>query len=234
MVSIADPVLSHLAGMKVDRARAVRLATELITKSSDRSVVKFGIVLLGAYGKAEHCELLKEIGVHEEFTFFASKAVKNLDKHASYQDKLIELGERTGGWGKISVILEFSDHTLTDETRKWILRNGCRNDIALHFTACECAIKGSLGEYIQEVVSASENDSYFTVDEEMTEGICDIVEGLLQGSSIKEADGVNEVPDMKNIAGNIDTALERGCFQGNEVRLRNLLGRLYPAVGLKK
>ena len=234
VVTIADSVLSHMSRMNIDKARAVRLATDMITRSKDRSVVKFGIVLLGAYGKEEHCGLLHSVGIHEEFTFFACKAIKNLDKHVTYQDRLVALAERTSGWGKIAVILEFSDHALTDETREWILKYGCKNSVALYFSACECAIKGDLDGYLQGMVTPEYEGAEYYADDDMTEGICDIIEGLLQGSSIKEADGVNEVPNIKNIAKNIKIIADKGGFYGNSIRINNLIPRLYKSLGMKE
>lgn len=232
-VSIADPVLSYLAGMKVERARAVRLAKELITKSDNRSLVKFGIVLLGAYGKRDDCDMVCRVGVHEEFTFFAAKAIRSLDKTAGYQDKLRELAERTSGWGKIAAVLEFSDHALTEETEDWILKYGCKNTVGLPFLACECAIKGELGSYISEVAALSDERIADSVGADMTDGICDIIEGLLQGSAMKECDGVNEVPDVRKVAENLRNVYERGAFSGNTARIGNMIKRLCEYLDIK-
>ncbi len=232
-VSIADPVLSHLAGMSVDRVKAARLARELITKTDNRAFVKFGIVLIGAYGTQDDCDIVSRIGAHEEFTFFAAKALKNLDKTSGYQDRLVELAEKVEGWGKVAVIFEFSDHALADETREWILRRGCKNNIALHFTACECAIKGKLGQYINGLSALDGPNVKGFVNAELTEGICDIIEGLLQGSSLKEADGVNEVPDARGLAVNLKRAFELGAFSGSEARLDNLIQRLHKYLSIK-
>lgn len=185
IVSVADPVLSHLAGMKVDKAKARKLAVDMIKNGTERYIVKFGIVLLGAYGLEGDSDLICTVGVHEEFTFFAVKAMRNLEKNDAYQQKLIELGKRTSGWGKVAVILEFDDKGLSYETKEWILRYGCRNDIGLHFTACECAIKGGLVQYLSEFSEEPVNKIPGAVDEEMTEGICDIIDGLLAGEPLR-------------------------------------------------
>lgn len=233
VVSIADPVLSHLAGMNVDRIKARKLAVDLITNSTERNVVKFGIVLLGAYGLPEHCDLICQVGTHEEFTFFAVKAMRNLDKTSDYQKRLVELGERTNGWGKIAVILEFDEVGLTAETKEWILRRGCTNRIGIQFTACECAIKGDIVQYLSSFSEYLPGEFAGAIDEEMTNGICNIVEGLLIGANMKDADGIHELPNARGLASAFKWVLENDGFRDNGTRAENLKNNLYKVLGMK-
>ena len=233
VVSVADPVLSHLAGMQVDRMKARKLALDFVMNAEERNVVKFGIVLLGAYGLPEDCDLICKVGIHEEFTFFAVKAMRNLDKTPGYQQRLIALGERTSGWGKIAVILEFDETGLTEETKRWILRRGCRNQIGLHFTACECAIKGDIVSYLSAFSELPAGEFSGVIDEEMTEGICDIVEGLLIGASLKDADGIHEMPNARGLASSFKWITENEGFLGGQTRAENLKNSLCRAVGMR-
>lgn len=232
VVSVADPVLSHLAGMHVDRMKARKLALDFVQNGTERNVVKFGIVLLGAYGQPEDCELIGRLGVHEEFTFFAVKAMRNLDKSPAYQQRLIRLGERTDGWGKIAVILEFDDTGLTDETKDWILRHGCKNRIGLHYTACECGIKGGLVQYLSSFSVFQPGSFAGAVDAEMTEGICDIVDGLMIGATLKDADGIHEMPNARGLVSAFKWVADNDGFTGEQARVENLKNALCKAVNM--
>lgn len=129
--------------------------------------------------------------------------------------------------------MSFDDKGLSYETKEWILRYGCRNDIGLHFTACECAIKGGLVQYLSEFSEEPVNKIPGAVDEEMTEGICDIIDGLLAGESVENADGLSELPNARGLESSFRWVYDNDGFTGSEARLENLKNAMTRALMVK-
>lgn len=136
-----DPLLQELR-MQSD-LRPDRLYEEalwFIHHGAHREVVKFGIALLGLFHCDQDLDLLLTIGQHDEFTLFASVAIRNGIKHPNMH--LFRLAQLVDGWGKIHIVERLEPET--KEIKDWLLRKGCRNSIMYEYLAFICAEKGEL------------------------------------------------------------------------------------------
>ncbi len=185
-IAMIDPLLSFLHKSGPERSAVRDTALLLVKESEKRELVKVGIALLGQYGETEDKALLRLLGSHEEFAMYAAVAVRNLLPQNEANAFLLELAGRLHGWGKIAVIYELN-YSL-QESRDWVLRRGCKNDIALSYLANVCAIKGKMADALT-AVQASEA----LPDEELLRGICDIFSGLLEEHPTN--DGISDYPD---------------------------------------
>lgn len=131
----------------MDPVKVHRLAMWLAQRAPDRDSVKAAIALLGLTvdpsieSGAEGIELLKTLGVHEEFTFFAAVALSNsLDEPEA---AVWELAQAVDGWGRIRTV-ELLKDTADPSIQRWLLCEGYENSIMNDYTALICAETGGL------------------------------------------------------------------------------------------
>ncbi len=208
-VSVIDPVLSQLVTLKTDREKAAMFGEYLATEGVTVQQVKTGIALLGTFGDDSYKELLTSLGMCEELTFFAVKALRTVIKdNGEFARTAQKLAAGLRGWGKVAAILEMPDKIEDEDVRRWILSHGAQNELGLYISACECAIKGDLKGYMMSLDGAE-----ILVDKDLGDGICDIFDGLFQAEKVKDADSFSEVPDIYLAVASFKAAEARGCFQ---------------------
>ena len=196
-ISLTDPVLSILSGMKNDASRLHDGAVKLCTQSGAIEAVKFGIALLGDERSRiseltdNDAEIIMTLSRCEEFTLYGAVALKNILPKEKADAALRELACTLHGWGKIAVMYEL-DYSLP-EVRDWTLRYGCQNTIGLSYLANVCAIKGKMRSYLEELNASGEEfePEHFT-------GITLIFKGLLEDDP--NNDGIYEYPDAHESA----------------------------------
>jgi hypothetical protein len=121
--------------------RIHEIARWLATDAADREPIKCAIALLGVCQGGEDRDLLLTLGRHEEFTLFASVALKNSGDEPELS--LWALACLVNGWGRIQIIERLAE-TKDEQIRVWMLRDGYRNDIMEEYTALTCARTGDL------------------------------------------------------------------------------------------
>lgn len=197
-ISIADPICSICVALKItkkseQKASLRALAKKLALESSKREAVKFGIALLGISGEPEDLEIIKPLGMHDEFTLYvAGTASRILEKDPTAKNAYLkELAESVSGWGKIAVMYEF-DYSDPD-TRLWTVTHGCDNRIGLSYLANVCATKGDMKSVLSDMQDGKFSESGAYEEKAIFHGICDIFTGLLDPE--ENNDGLNEYRD---------------------------------------
>lgn len=197
-ISIVDPICSFCVAFKFtkdeQKKKALReLALDLIMNVNKREIVKLGIALLGICGTQEDLELIKPIGMHDEFTLYVAGTASRLLEGKEKNFYLLELMRNVCGWGKIAILyeLDYSD----DEARYEVIKTGCKNDIDLSYSANVCAIKGKMLDVLKNFYK-----NIYEKEEELKifSGICDIFTGLLGAKD--NHDGLSEYPDARETA----------------------------------
>lgn len=200
-ISLADPICSICVALKItkkpeQKASLRALAKKLALESSKREAVKFGIALLGISGEPEDLDIVKPLGMHDEFTLYvAGTASRILEKDPKSKNAYLkELAESAHGWGKIAIMyeLDYSD----PDIRLWAVKCGCNNSIGLSYIANVCATKGDMKSVLSDMLEgkfseSGENEAYD--EKEIFRGICDIFTGLLDPE--ENNDGLNEYRD---------------------------------------
>lgn len=168
VLSLVDPLLDYLWRDKgLDQDQLHTAARWLAAEASHREPVKLGIALMGMQYRKEDRELLMTLGKYEEFTLYVAATIARSFPDAN--NTLYELARHVTGWGKISLVERMLP--TTPEIKNWLLREGCRNDIADNYLAYTCAVKGGLHEALNSA----------RVDRELFNGAGIIICGLIEG-----------------------------------------------------
>lgn len=122
-------------------------ANDLATRSAHRNAVKFGIAVLGVCQDNSVLPDIKMLGLHDEFTVFATVAITSLS--ADPVNDLWDQARKVDGWGKIQTVERLVMMELTDEIRDWLVRDGYRNSIMYEYLAYTCAMHGNLHERLE-------------------------------------------------------------------------------------
>ncbi|MCD4782305.1 MAG: hypothetical protein K8T10_00590 [Candidatus Eremiobacteraeota bacterium] len=136
-LSIIDNVLRRLiSDTKVNQSILYRVCRYLFFRTGHRGVLKFCVAIMGLYGVKEDTELFESISRHEEFTLYAIIAVMN--NTIDTVDAWLRMAKNVTGWGRIHLVSRLSDYDRPD-VKKFLLTEGCKNDIMEEYTACTIA-----------------------------------------------------------------------------------------------
>ncbi|MEL6638260.1 MAG: hypothetical protein AAFR05_16005 [Bacteroidota bacterium] len=119
-------------------------AYQLMAKTPHRNAVKFGIAILALCQNKKPVDDLKVLGLHDEFTVFATLALVNLSDNLV--DDLWQLARGVHGWGRIQLVDRLAEMDLPPSVRDWLVREGYRNSILYEYLALTCATAGQLRE----------------------------------------------------------------------------------------
>ncbi len=179
VIHSVDPLLQavrHSKAIQVDRLHA--LAQWLTRESPDRAPVKMGIALLGLISPPGDTEMLMRLGMHDEFTLYATVALTNTLPVPEAEDALWTLARRVDGWGRIHIVERLAKTSRSD-LKAWMLREGYKNSVMYEYLAYACAVGGGL-------LQALEADS---VDAALLDGAGDLIRALLAGGPAEDISG---------------------------------------------
>lgn len=165
----------------LDTERLHTIARWLATGAADREPIKYAIALLGVFQGGEDRDLLLTLGRHEEFTLFASVALKNSDDDPELS--LWALACLVTGWGRIQIIERLAE-TKDEQIKAWMLREGYRNDIMEEYTALTCSKTGELLAALRQVEP----------DEKLLKGAGSLLTTLIRGRG-GPSDGIESYVD---------------------------------------
>jgi len=141
-LSYVDQLIEAVFGHDdLELPRLYEIAHWLATGAADREPIKCAISLLGVCQGGDDRDLLLTLGRHEEFTLFASVALKNTGDEPELS--LWALACLVTGWGRIQIIERLAE-TKDEQIKAWLLREGYHNDILYEYTALICAKTGEL------------------------------------------------------------------------------------------
>lgn len=169
--SLLEDIVSYSELVNTHIERYAFLGHYLMTEAVSVETVKFGIVLseplIGPYGQKE-IDVLKTLGKHEEFTYFALTSLKNKLEPTHFNTLCIEYAQQSKGWGKVHSITLLENPNEAEQA--WIVRNGCLEEGLDMYLGHECLDKGN-------VRSLLESDSH--LEEDVIKGITGIFQQLL-------------------------------------------------------
>lgn len=167
-LSLVDPLIEAIVTddtLPPDRLHA--LALWLAQNAPDREPVKIALALLGMIPGAEDTDTLLTLASHDEFTLYGVVALLNQE---AAERTLFELAQRVSGWGRIQVVERLAD-TKDREIKRWMLREGYKNEVMYEYLAYTCAMTGELHRAL------AQDD----VDEALLDGAGDLIDALLNG-----------------------------------------------------
>ncbi|MGX7419153.1 hypothetical protein ACWOFR_10190 [Carnobacterium gallinarum] len=157
IITLADPLLTAIVE-RIDEFNSkglYQLSDYLVTASKTTELVKCGIMLASLIELTLENELLqkiREVGYYDEFTLFS---LITLEANNSSNQMCFEYAKSSLGWGKVHAITRLE--VTNNETRDWIIQQGClTGDLAMYLGRI-CAEKGQLYHYLQkEMITEAE------------------------------------------------------------------------------
>lgn len=196
-IGLVDPLLERIGQSPLPPARIHRLGRRLAERSRHREPVKVGIALLGAVRGADDRELLTTLGRHEEFTVYSAVALANTLDDA--ESALWDLAKSVDGWGRIHLVEGLRD-TERAEIKRWILREGFRNQVMYEYLAYIAATAGGLAEELD-----AEDP-----DDELLDAACEIISALVTGGPAEDLDDYRDAPRaVELLVGHLERRAER-------------------------
>jgi len=122
-------------------------AKDLATRTDKRNAVKFGIAILGLCQNKSVLNEIKILGLHDEFTVYATIAIGYLSDNT--ENDLWELAKKVDGWGKIQLVDRLSRSELREPIKDWLIYEGYKNNIMHEYLAYNCAIHGELHKKLE-------------------------------------------------------------------------------------
>jgi hypothetical protein len=172
IVFALDEALDALARAGVAAEPVAELARGMAGEALHREPLKLAISLLGRAGDQRDVELLETVARHDEFSLVAGVAL------ATVLDDPIQAWWRVGclarGWGRVEAVGRLADmaEELPDEVRAWLLRDACASAELPDHVAHPCATAGRLEIALDGLV-----------DDELLDGACVILSGLVAGGT---------------------------------------------------
>ncbi|MBI3924677.1 MAG: hypothetical protein HY319_03980 [Armatimonadetes bacterium] len=142
----------------------------LVERAAHAEPLKLGITLLGLSGGPSDLGLLQDLSRHDEFTLYAAVAAANLLEDPL--DVWWDMAKNVRGWGKIHLVERLCERCEErEDLKRWLLEEGCSNDVMDEYLAFLCASAGDLARAVNTA-----NPS-----EELLDGASVIVKALIRG-----------------------------------------------------
>jgi hypothetical protein len=201
-----------------------KYAKDLTTKTDKRNAVKFGIAILGLCQNISVLHDIKILGLHDEFTVYASIAIAYLSDNA--ENDLWELAKKVDGWGKIQLVDRLSRPDLSQPIKDWLIYEGYKNSIMYEYLAYTCAINGELHKKLE----ADE------INHKLFKSASDIIEALIAIDGPSE--DITTYPFASQV---IEDFIRHAKIQANDIsdfialhKIKDFLTELQNEIGEQK
>lgn len=136
-LSLIDDFENYIKGNRanLNAVNIYRYGVKLIMESKDRECVKYGLEILELFHLKDEKvkEAVRILGLSNEFTLFA---VFIMQQWENANEEIFRLARKVRGWGRIHAIEKLSPET--EEIRKWLLKEGIKNDVMSEYSALTC------------------------------------------------------------------------------------------------
>jgi hypothetical protein len=163
-----ERMLSVVRDERPDTARLAALARWLCTFGTSSQMVDAALAILGVTGTPRDRELVIRLGLVDELTTSAMRALRNLLPDP--EPAMLDLARQVEDWGRIYAVNALSGSTLP-ALRDWLLRGGYENGIAYEETAFVTVTTGGLAAALQGEVDDELLDHAGHLLATLTEGI---------------------------------------------------------------
>ena len=183
-IHMADDIQQHVCQHieELDSENVFNAALYLILNSQHKECVKIGLILFELFGLtgADLREIARNLSLYDEFTLYC---IWNMRKWENGNQEIFELAKKVHGWGRIHAVERLAPET--DEIRRWLLTEGCKNDVMNDYIALTCWNKSNAKEVL-----------FGSPDPEEFHGLSDIMEGLLSEGPVS---GISSLEDAEEI-----------------------------------
>lgn len=167
---------------KMDASNVFRNALYMMEISDEIECVKAGMEILELFNIVEKDvkQVIRELGLYDEFTLFSIWLMRHWENG---NREIFDLASKVRGWGRIHAIEYLKPED--EEIRKWLLLEGIHNEVLSAYSALPCWQN-----------SGAEQILFGNPTAEEFQGICDIIEGLLDEGPLS---GISELENARGI-----------------------------------
>ena len=130
-------ILDH--SEELDATNLYLFARHLLFYAREKEEVKLALSLLEVVWNEKDQEVrqaVRELAASDEFTLFATFAVRNWENK---NEEIFRMAQKAHGWGRIHAVAALEPTTA--EIRRWLLREGVDNDVMPEYSALTVAEK---------------------------------------------------------------------------------------------
>lgn len=138
----------------INKEKLYSFGINLATKSENEQEVQLGIILISFNENDLTKKIVKTLGLHSSFTFYAVEAAENF---SDYNQFLYELLKHTCGYGKLFTLHMFFPFKF--EQQQFLLDHGVWNEVAPNLSAMICLDKPEMESFYEMLVVNKENFS---------------------------------------------------------------------------
>ena len=178
---IQDVILDHKDELEIDQM--VRFATGLITGSTDREVIKVGLIILelvDTSGDPDLMRIIRTIGLSDEFTIYSVFIMRHWPDG---QMEILDLAKRVHGWGRVHCVRFIEPEN--QEIKHWLLTNGIDNSVMPEYSALTVFNKAGISEMLDR------ND----LNDDDKRSILKIIDHMLVEGPVTGISGVEDPPE---------------------------------------
>ena len=183
-ISLVDDVQRYIIDNqdKLNPQNLLTFAITVVTESTHAECVKIGLEILELFDSSQEGirEIIKNIGLFDEFTIFAAWCMRQWDNG---NEEIFKLAKKVHGWGKIHAIELLEPDT--EEIREWLLTDGVHNGVMRAYSALTCWNKSAAEKILFNKPTLAE-----------FKGIADIFDGLLDEGPVN---GISELNDAEKV-----------------------------------
>jgi len=161
----------------------VRFATGLITGSTDREVIKVGLIILelvDTSGDPDLMRIIRTIGLSDEFTIYSVFIMRHWPDG---QMEILDLAKRVHGWGRVHCVRFIEPEN--QEIKHWLLTNGIDNSVMPEYSALTVFNKAGISEMLDR------ND----LNDDDKRSILKIIDHMLVEGPVTGISGVEDPPE---------------------------------------
>ncbi len=154
-VCLVDQIQRAVMGNtdRINPGALMRYAIQLMFTSHDKEMVKLGLILFELFENPidELKEIVRELGLCDEFTIFAAWCARNWE---CGNDEIFAMARKAKGWGRIHCVEMIAPET--PEIRDWLLHEGADNAVMPEYSAATCIEKAQVAERLNAPIPPDE------------------------------------------------------------------------------
>lgn len=128
----------------------------LLCSGTSLLAVKLGLTVLSGFSAPFVEEVMVEMGVYDEFTYYAARTLSR-KSWRNGNEELFSLAKVLQGWGRIHAVEWLRPET--QEIRDWLLYEGASNTVLPQYSADICLQKAEAEQRLDSALSAKEYEA---------------------------------------------------------------------------
>ncbi|EHJ00208.1 HIRAN domain-containing protein [Clostridium sp. DL-VIII] len=133
------------------------IISRMLFEGTDTEEVKLGILIAAICNFENISEILEVFSIHNEYLFYVIEAYEYI---GNCNNTIFEMAKRSQGYGKVFILMHLRPATY--EIRKWMIENGCENNVGTTELAAYSMLSLEMIEYLENTVFNKEGLEAFS------------------------------------------------------------------------